>query len=157
LQQLKIRHEGRAQADECHRLMLLGQSRTEATILTSLMRNWKMIANQTDHTSRLRKKKRLKSGPRQVRANLGTITGGASATVGRFDSADRRDDMEPRYDGGRSDVHLRRIASGLGKPEPDFFGTQENEAFPLWAAAAAVGFLNVPLATPKCRGVGLVK
>jgi hypothetical protein len=38
----------RAQADECHRLMLLSQSGAEATILTSLMRSWKMIANQTD-------------------------------------------------------------------------------------------------------------
>jgi hypothetical protein len=38
----------RTQADECHRLMLLAQSGAEATILTSLMRSWKMIANQTD-------------------------------------------------------------------------------------------------------------
>jgi len=38
----------RAQADECHRLMLLSQSGAEATILTSLARSWKMIANQTD-------------------------------------------------------------------------------------------------------------
>jgi hypothetical protein len=38
----------RTQADECHRLMLLSQSGAEATILTSLTRSWKMIANQTD-------------------------------------------------------------------------------------------------------------
>ena len=38
----------RTQADECHRLMLLSQSGDEATILTSLTRSWKMIANQTD-------------------------------------------------------------------------------------------------------------
>jgi hypothetical protein len=38
----------RTQAEECHRLMLLSQSGAEATILTSLMRSWKMIANQTD-------------------------------------------------------------------------------------------------------------
>ena len=38
----------RAQAEECHRLMLLAQSGAEATILTSLTRSWKMIANQTD-------------------------------------------------------------------------------------------------------------
>jgi hypothetical protein len=38
----------RRQADECHRLMLLAQSGAEATILTSLTRSWKMIANQTD-------------------------------------------------------------------------------------------------------------
>ena len=38
----------RTQANECHRLMLLAQSGAEATILTSLTRSWKMIANQTD-------------------------------------------------------------------------------------------------------------
>jgi hypothetical protein len=38
----------RTQAEECNRLMLLAQSGAEATILTSLMRSWKMIANQTD-------------------------------------------------------------------------------------------------------------
>jgi hypothetical protein len=38
----------RTQAEECHRLMLLAQSGAEATILTSLSRSWKMIANQTD-------------------------------------------------------------------------------------------------------------
>lgn len=38
----------RTQADECHRRMLLAQSGAEATILTSLTRSWKMIANQTD-------------------------------------------------------------------------------------------------------------
>jgi hypothetical protein len=38
----------RTQAEECHRLMLLAKSGAEATILTSLWRSWKMIANQTD-------------------------------------------------------------------------------------------------------------
>jgi len=38
----------RTQAEECHRRMLLAQSGAEATILTSLARSWKMIANQTD-------------------------------------------------------------------------------------------------------------
>src|SRR5258708_19841309 len=38
----------RVRAEECHRLMLLAQSGAEATILTSLTRSWKMIANQTD-------------------------------------------------------------------------------------------------------------
>ena len=38
----------RTQAEECHRLTLLAQSGAEATILTSLTRSWKMIANQTD-------------------------------------------------------------------------------------------------------------
>jgi hypothetical protein len=38
----------RTQAEECHRLMLQAQSGAEATILTSLWRSWKMIANQTD-------------------------------------------------------------------------------------------------------------
>ena len=38
----------RVRAEECHRLMLLAQSGAEATILTSLTRSWKMMANQTD-------------------------------------------------------------------------------------------------------------
>jgi hypothetical protein len=38
----------RTHAEECHRLILLAQSGAEATILTSLARSWKMIANQTD-------------------------------------------------------------------------------------------------------------
>src|SRR5258707_12825384 len=38
----------RVRAEECHRLMLLAKSGAEATILTSLTRSWKMIANQTD-------------------------------------------------------------------------------------------------------------
>jgi len=54
---MRLQHKGiemapadrcRTQADECHRLMLLAQSGAEATILTSLTRSWKMIANQTD-------------------------------------------------------------------------------------------------------------
>lgn len=46
----------RTQADECHRLMLLSQSGAEATILTSLTRSWKMIANQTDRYVAIKKK-----------------------------------------------------------------------------------------------------
>jgi hypothetical protein len=46
----------RTQADECHRLMLLSQSGAEATILTSLTRSWKMIANQTDRYVTIMKK-----------------------------------------------------------------------------------------------------
>jgi hypothetical protein len=46
----------RTQAEECHRLMLLSQSGAEATILTSLTRSWKMIANQTDRYIAIKKK-----------------------------------------------------------------------------------------------------
>jgi hypothetical protein len=46
----------RTQADECHRLLLLAQSGAEATILTSLMRSWKMMANQTDRYVAIMKK-----------------------------------------------------------------------------------------------------
>jgi hypothetical protein len=46
----------RIQAEECHRLMLLAQSGAEATILTSLTRSWKMIANQTDRYVAIMKK-----------------------------------------------------------------------------------------------------
>lgn len=38
----------RTQAEECDRLLLQAQSGAEATILTSLTRSWKMIANQID-------------------------------------------------------------------------------------------------------------
>jgi hypothetical protein len=38
----------RTRAEECDRLLLLAQSGAEATILTSLTRSWKMIANQID-------------------------------------------------------------------------------------------------------------
>jgi hypothetical protein len=46
----------RTQAEECHRLTLLAQSGAEATILTSLTRSWKMIANQTDRYVAIMKK-----------------------------------------------------------------------------------------------------
>jgi hypothetical protein len=46
----------RTQAEECHRLMLLAESGAEATILTSLTRSWKMIANQTDRYIAIMKK-----------------------------------------------------------------------------------------------------
>ena len=46
----------RTQAEECHRLMLVAESGAEATILTSLMRSWKMIANQTDRYVAIMKK-----------------------------------------------------------------------------------------------------
>jgi hypothetical protein len=46
----------RTRAEECHHLMLLAQSGAEATILTSLWRSWKMIANQTDRYVAIMKK-----------------------------------------------------------------------------------------------------
>ena len=46
----------RTHAEECHRLMLLAKSGAEATILTSLARSWKMIANQTDRYVTIMKK-----------------------------------------------------------------------------------------------------
>jgi hypothetical protein len=65
----------RAQADECHRLMLLAQSGAEATILTSLMRSWKMIANQTDRYVAIMKKEAAQRRHGQVRAHLGKTHG----------------------------------------------------------------------------------
>lgn len=47
-QQIHEASRCRTQSEECHRLMLLAESGAEATILTSLYRSWKMIANQTD-------------------------------------------------------------------------------------------------------------
>jgi len=52
----------RTQADECHRLMLLSQSGAEATILTSLERSWKMIANQTDRYIAIKRKEAARKG-----------------------------------------------------------------------------------------------
>lgn len=52
----------RTQADECHRLMLLSQSGAEATILTSLTRSWRMIANQTDRYVAIKKKEAALKG-----------------------------------------------------------------------------------------------
>ncbi len=52
----------RIQAEECHRLMLLAQSGAEATILTSLMRSWKMIANQTDRYVAIMKREAAQKG-----------------------------------------------------------------------------------------------
>jgi hypothetical protein len=46
----------RTQAEEYHRLMLVAESGAEATILTSLTRSWKMIANQTDRYVAIMKK-----------------------------------------------------------------------------------------------------
>jgi len=46
----------RSKADECHQLMLLSQSGAEATILTSLTRSWKMIANQLDRYVAIKRK-----------------------------------------------------------------------------------------------------
>ena len=46
----------RTQAQECHRLMLLARSGAEATILTSLTRSWRMIANQTDRYTAIMRK-----------------------------------------------------------------------------------------------------
>jgi hypothetical protein len=38
----------RAQLAECHNLLPLAQSKAESTVLTTLIRSWKMIANQMD-------------------------------------------------------------------------------------------------------------
>jgi hypothetical protein len=65
----------RAQADECHRLMLLAQSGAEATILTSLMRSWKMIANQTDRYVAIMKKEAAQRRHGQVRTRPGKTHG----------------------------------------------------------------------------------
>ena len=52
----------RTQADEYRRLMLLAQSGAEATILTSLTRSWKMIANQTDRYVAIMKRETAQKG-----------------------------------------------------------------------------------------------
>jgi hypothetical protein len=58
----------RIQAEEYHRLMLQAQSGAEATILTSLMRSWKMIANQTDrYVAIMKKDAAQKNRPASVR------------------------------------------------------------------------------------------
>jgi hypothetical protein len=49
----------RNQADKYNRLILLSQSGAEATILTSLARSWKMIANETDRYVAIMKKERV--------------------------------------------------------------------------------------------------
>lgn len=58
----------RVQAAECDRLMRLAESGAEATILTSLTRSWKMIANQTDrYVAIMRKQAAQKQGERPQR------------------------------------------------------------------------------------------
>jgi hypothetical protein len=52
----------RTQAQECHRLMLLARSGAEATILTSLTRSWKTIANQTDRYAAIIRKEAARKG-----------------------------------------------------------------------------------------------
>ena len=47
--------------------MLLAQSGAEATILTSLTRSWKMIANQTDRYIAIMKKDAAQKGNAAVR------------------------------------------------------------------------------------------
>lgn len=61
----------RIQADECHRLMLLSQSGAEATILTSLTRSWKMIANQTDRYVAIKKKEAARMGRERLEGQPG--------------------------------------------------------------------------------------
>ena len=63
----------RTQADECHRLMLLSQSGAEATILTSLTRSWKMIANQTDRYHAIRKREAAGKGQELPERRAGGI------------------------------------------------------------------------------------
>lgn len=58
----------RVQAAECDRLMHLAESGAEATILTSLTRSWKMIANQTDRYVAIKRKQAAqKQGERPQR------------------------------------------------------------------------------------------
>ena len=52
--------------------MLMSQSGAEATILTSLTRSWKMIANQTDRYVAIRKKEAARNG----QGHLGGQPGG---------------------------------------------------------------------------------
>jgi hypothetical protein len=58
-----------------NRLMLLAQSGAEATILTSLMRSWKMIANQTDRYVAIMKTEAAQRRHGQVRIHLGKTHG----------------------------------------------------------------------------------
>jgi hypothetical protein len=59
--------------------MLLSQSGAEATILTSLTRSWKMIANQTDRYVAIKKKEAAQKGqgllevPRRLEKRPGGI------------------------------------------------------------------------------------
>ena len=50
--------------------MLLSQSGAEATILTSLTRSWKMIANQTDRYVAIKKKEAARIGQGQPERRL---------------------------------------------------------------------------------------
>ncbi|WP_305318443.1 hypothetical protein [Bradyrhizobium sp.] len=63
----------RAQAGECHRLLLLSQSGAEATILTSLTRSWKMIANQTDRYVAIRRKEAARNGQGRLEGQHGGV------------------------------------------------------------------------------------
>lgn len=51
--------------------MLLSQSGAEATILTSLTRSWKMIANQTDRYVAIKKKEAAQNGQGRLEARVG--------------------------------------------------------------------------------------
>jgi len=65
--------------------MLLSQSGAEATILTSLTRSWKMIANQTDRYVAIKKKEAAQKGLegqgiRSLRQPASLIDHGSAAT-----------------------------------------------------------------------------
>jgi hypothetical protein len=82
------------QAEEYHRLTLLAQSGAEATILTSLIRSWKVIADQTDRYVAMKKdavQKKTKS-PRLAPSPL--QAGARCRYIGTFSSVtDRIDDV----------------------------------------------------------------
>lgn len=62
--EINVASRCRTQADEYRRLMLLAQSGAEATILTSLIRSWQMIANQTDRYVAIMKRETAKKAGR---------------------------------------------------------------------------------------------
>jgi hypothetical protein len=61
--------------------MLLAQSGAEATILTSLMRSWKMIANQTDRYIAIMKKGRCSKKIGSPWLNVRTHRGEAASNL----------------------------------------------------------------------------
>jgi hypothetical protein len=60
--ELKEAARCRIQAEQCDRLLLLAESGAEATILTSLTRSWKMIANQTDRYVAIMRREAARKG-----------------------------------------------------------------------------------------------
>jgi hypothetical protein len=50
----------RAEMEECERLLLLAESQAEATVLNLLVRNWRIIAGQTERYNDLVHERPLK-------------------------------------------------------------------------------------------------